>query len=133
MIEVGKFQFRRNLISEAARLQSLGYKVSEKQEHPNEWILLRSEKKVRNMTRVKTYVRAHATRMVENGILNITGANTLKILGLLDADGYTMTAKMHNLVVPRMQAPKYDEMEIQSLAGRFADEINQTMQGSFWK
>jgi len=84
-------------------------------------------------TSVKTYVRAHATRMVENGILNITGANTLKILGLLAPDGYTMTQKMHNMVVPRMTAPKYNEMEIQDFAGRFADEIRQIMEGSFWK
>jgi len=87
----------------------------------------------KTMTQVKTYVRAHATRMVENGILNITGANTLKILGLLAPDGYTMTQKMHNMVVPRMTAPKYNEMEIQDFAVRFADEIRQIMEGSFWK
>jgi len=91
------------------------------------------KKENKNMTRVKTYVRAHATRMVENGILSITGANTLKMLGLLAPDGYTMTQKMHNMVVPRMTAPKYNEMEIQDFSGRFADEIRQVMEGGFWK
>jgi len=96
-------------------------------------LLTNNNKGETNMTQVRTYVRVQAHRMVERGILSITGANKLKILGLLSPDRYVFTQKMHDMVVPRMSAPKYNEMEIQSFAGRFASEIDKVMEGSFWK